>query len=215
MKRVIIESPFKGENAYQNERNKRYALECMRDSITRGEAPFLSHLLYTQILTESVSKERNLGIEMGLLWGEIAELTVVYTDNGISEGMQKGIDHSLLFNRPIEYRTLPDTVRTLESYETDKLNVLLSSVSEFFRVPLFDLKSKERKRIHSDARHVYCKVAKDLCPNATLSNIGIPINRDHTTVLRGIREVDRVPDIRLQYSKFITSEKILQCLAVQ
>lgn len=41
---VIIESPFAGEV----EENIKYARQCLRDSILRGEVPFVSHLLYTQ-----------------------------------------------------------------------------------------------------------------------------------------------------------------------
>lgn len=44
MKRVILESPYAGDV----ERNLTYARECVRDSLSRGEAPIASHLLYTQ-----------------------------------------------------------------------------------------------------------------------------------------------------------------------
>jgi hypothetical protein len=34
---------------------------------------------------------RHLGIEAGLAWGRVADLTAVYTDLGISPGMKEGI----------------------------------------------------------------------------------------------------------------------------
>lgn len=104
MKRVIIESPFAG-NVQQN---IEYARRCLRDSLARGEAPIASHLLYTQsgVLNDLDNVERQWGIDAGLAWGPVAELTAVYIDRGISRGMQYGIENAIKWNRPIEYRTL-------------------------------------------------------------------------------------------------------------
>ena len=101
---VIIESPFAGDV----ETNIRYARACMRDSLERGESPFAMHLLYTQegILDDAIPEERNLGIEAGLAWGKYASKTVVYTDLGISSGMEKGIQRARREGRDIEYREL-------------------------------------------------------------------------------------------------------------
>lgn len=103
MKRVIIESPYAGDIW----RNVEYARACVADSLKRGEAPFASHLFYTQlgILRDNLPEERALGIDAGLAWGAAAELTTVYTDLGISEGMQYGITNALAVARPIEYRS--------------------------------------------------------------------------------------------------------------
>jgi hypothetical protein len=104
MKKVIIESPFAGDI----QKNIEYAKKCMRDSFMRGEAPFVSHLLYTQegILDDKKNTERNLGIEAGLVWGKEAEMTVVYEDYGISSGMKVGIERAKKEGRPIEYRKI-------------------------------------------------------------------------------------------------------------
>lgn len=104
MTRVIIESPYAGDI----DKNIEYARRCIADSLSRGEAPFASHLLYTQpgILNDNIPEERRLGIEAGLLWGEMAEKTVVYIDLGISKGMQYGIDKALQSGRKIEYRKI-------------------------------------------------------------------------------------------------------------
>lgn len=104
MIKVILESPFAGDV----ETNISYARKCMRDCFMRGEAPIASHLLYTQdgILDDLIPEERTLGIEAGLLWGDLAERTVVYTDLGISRGMQYGIERAEKMGRPIEYRSI-------------------------------------------------------------------------------------------------------------
>lgn len=110
MRLVILESPYAGDV----EANLAYARACMRDCLYRGEAPFASHLLYTQpgILDDGKPGERAMGIHAGLLWGRFAEATVVYIDRGISEGMLKGMERAREDGRPIERRNLPDMYYT-------------------------------------------------------------------------------------------------------
>lgn len=103
MRLVIVESPYAGNV----ERNVRYARAAMRDCLLAGEVPFASHLLYTQGLDDLLPEERAIGIEAGLAWGAQADATVVYTDLGISRGMEYGIQHAGRLGRPVEYRSLP------------------------------------------------------------------------------------------------------------
>jgi len=67
MRRVILESPYAGDVAT----NVAYARRALRDCLLRGEAPFASHLLYTQpgVLDDTLPDERACGIEAGLIWG--------------------------------------------------------------------------------------------------------------------------------------------------
>ena len=104
MELVLLKSPYAGDI----ERNIEYARMCMKDSFKRGEAPFASHLLYTQegILNDGVKQERDLGIEAGLEWGKLAELTAVYIDYGITSGMQYGIENAYRNNRAVEFRKI-------------------------------------------------------------------------------------------------------------
>lgn len=104
MKRVILESPFAGEV----ERNIKYARECVRDCLKRGEAPIASHLLYTQegILDDNVPEERKLGIDAGLVWKEVAELHVFYIDYGMSVGMEYAMKYATENKIPFEMRRL-------------------------------------------------------------------------------------------------------------
>jgi hypothetical protein len=117
--RVIVESPYAADTPEGLERNLAYARECLKDSLRRGEAPFLSHLLYTQVLDDRMPHERTLGIEAGLIWGHVADLTVVYTDLGISPGMQKGIDRAKEDGRRIRYRRL-QLLNPAHFQETDR-----------------------------------------------------------------------------------------------
>lgn len=113
MRLVIVESPFAGEV----ERNILYTRLCVRDSLARGEAPIASHLLYTQkgILDDNITAERQWGIDAGLAWRTKAEASVVYTDFGISRGMEYGIKAAEESGNPVEYRTLsPELMAELD-----------------------------------------------------------------------------------------------------
>lgn len=103
MKRIIIESPYAGDV----EANVAYARRCMKDSLERGEAPFLSHLLYTQVLDDKVYDKRMTGIEAGLAWSSACDGVAVYLDRGVSPGMVLGVLHHWNSRRlPISYRRL-------------------------------------------------------------------------------------------------------------
>ncbi len=104
MRLVILESPYAGDV----EANVDYARRCVRDSLSRGEAPIASHLLYTQpgILNDDDASERQWGIDAGLAWRAVAEASVVYTDRGISRGMEYGIAAARAAGLPVEFRTI-------------------------------------------------------------------------------------------------------------
>lgn len=104
MRLVLLESPYASDPVT----NTAYAIECMRDCLERGEAPFTSHLLYTQALDDKIPVERAQGIAAGLCWGKHAEATVVYTDHGVSSGMREGIKRAVIEGRAVEYRRVGD-----------------------------------------------------------------------------------------------------------
>jgi len=110
---VVLESPYAGDV----DTNVRYARMCMKDCLMRGEAPYASHLLYTQdgVLNDLIPEERNHGIQAGFAWRQVAQATVVYTDLGISKGMQYGIDDAIKRGVPVEYRQLAINGHGLDS----------------------------------------------------------------------------------------------------
>lgn len=103
-RRVVIESPYKGDIKL----NEGYARLAMLDSVMRGEAPFASHLLYTQILDDTIEEERNLGIELGFAWLQSANLVAFYIDLGMSPGMRLSQEllTSTLQHKPFEMRRI-------------------------------------------------------------------------------------------------------------
>jgi hypothetical protein len=104
MNLVILESPFAGDVAS----NIEYARAAVRDSLSRGEAPIASHLLYTQdgILDDDIPDERQWGIDAGLAWHGVSTGTVVYTDRGTSRGMEYGIAAARKAGRDVEFRSI-------------------------------------------------------------------------------------------------------------
>ena len=107
MKRVIIESPYRGWGPSEVEANVRYAGQCLEDSLKRGEAPIASHLLYPGVLDDDDAEQRKVGMEAGWAWIEVAELLVVYTDRGVSQGMKGAIGKAGKYSVEVEYRTIP------------------------------------------------------------------------------------------------------------
>lgn len=117
MNRVVIESPYQGDSPTETIENIHYGRACLKDCLNRGEAPYASHLLYTQpgVLDDDVSAERARGIAAGFEWGDAAHIRAVYVDLGISEGMRQGIDRALRMGQKIEMRRLDgawSTIRT-------------------------------------------------------------------------------------------------------
>ena len=104
---VIVESPFASAGR-SRAFNVEYARAAMLDSLRRGEAPMLSHLLYTQVLDDHAPDERRLGIEAGLAWAALAQTTAVYEDLGLSPGVEWGIKDAIERGRGITFRALPD-----------------------------------------------------------------------------------------------------------
>lgn len=108
MRLVILESPFAGNV----EKNLVYLRRCLRDSLLRGEAPIASHGLYTQegVLDDMIQDERMLGIEAGLAWLRVADVSAFYIDHGMSEGMLHGCRAAQRAGVPREFRRIGPNV---------------------------------------------------------------------------------------------------------
>jgi hypothetical protein len=94
---------------YAEEGDRRaYLYAALKDCIHRGEAPFASHAIYTLpgVLDDTVPEERKLGMEAGFAWGAKAELCAVYTDFGVSGGMEAGMTRAKMAGISIEMRSL-------------------------------------------------------------------------------------------------------------
>lgn len=116
---VVLESPYSGNVA----QNIRYARLCIRDCILNyAEAPYLSHLLYTQALDDTVAEERWAGIQAGFSWSTVTwegtyPKRVFYLDLGWSRGMELGLESAQKLGQPVEERKLPSKLFELLDVE--------------------------------------------------------------------------------------------------
>jgi len=107
MKRVVVESPYKGAIPV----NEIYGELCMHDClVNHNETPYASHLLYTRtfVLRDDLPEQRELGIKAGFYWRDVAEKSVFYEDLGMTGGMLQGIQDCEAKEKPYEVRRLPD-----------------------------------------------------------------------------------------------------------
>jgi hypothetical protein len=107
-RRVIIESPYRGTTPEETARNIAYAKRCVLDSLSRNESPIASHLLFPQdgILLDADPEQRKLGIDAGHAWIPVCHFVALYTDHGISPGMEAGLAVAKEFGIAVERRTI-------------------------------------------------------------------------------------------------------------
>lgn len=116
-RRVIVESPYRTPDPSAFLRHVAYARAAMRDCLARGEAPFASHLLYTQPQVMHVRATwfddtdaalRQVGIDAGLAWSAVADACVVYADLGVTLGMMQGVAAAEAAGLASDWRSMPD-----------------------------------------------------------------------------------------------------------
>jgi hypothetical protein len=111
VRRIYIASPFNGETVEEIRQNIIYGRLAMLDSLARGEAPYLSHLLYTQVWAET-PELRERGLAAGDAWRVVCEGVALYVDLGLTSGMQraKAYAEGRLETMSCESRTLDDVI---------------------------------------------------------------------------------------------------------
>jgi len=100
--RTILESPYSGNV----ERHRLYAIQCLRDMLSRGEAPFASHLLYPKGFLGFSPEAREAGMKAAFSWTPVSEQVVAYIDLGLSHGMIRGIARAESLGIPVVRRKL-------------------------------------------------------------------------------------------------------------
>lgn len=118
---VSVETPCRGRvphwvpalvaplvERYSRRRNMQYALECVLDSLARGEAPYASHVFFDRrgLLDDANPLHREVGMLCGALWTRRADKFVFYLDLGWSRGMQLAHRDASLRGHEIELRYL-------------------------------------------------------------------------------------------------------------
>lgn len=108
-------------------RNTYYARAAMLECLQRGEAPFASHLLYTQVLDDDHQEERKLGMCAGLeitrsLLGGTCE-HAFYVDLGMSSGMKAAFEAFKDKRATVSMRSLGDAAM---KWYVDRVGPVLS-----------------------------------------------------------------------------------------
>lgn len=99
---VVLESPW--QNGL--ERNKVYLQRCIADSLSRGEAPVASHRMYTEVWDDANPEQREQGMAAGWRFLLTVNKQVVYTDYGITPGMERGMNIATALHMFVEYRQI-------------------------------------------------------------------------------------------------------------
>ena len=99
---TVIASPYAGDR----ERNDAYMRRAIKDSIARGESPYVPHAIFPLVLPDDVAESREKSIELGARWLTSASRLAVYADLGVSEGMRQEIERAGAFGCPVERRYL-------------------------------------------------------------------------------------------------------------
>ena len=90
-RKIYVASKYAGDI----QTNIENAVWCCRYVIDRGYMPVASHLLYPQILNDTISRERELGLMFGLALLAICDEVWVFTAGGeVSSGMAKEIEEA-------------------------------------------------------------------------------------------------------------------------
>lgn len=115
---VLIESPLSESNGEPFFKNIYYAQMCMLYALRCGAAPMATHLEWTQcpgakqiFVPDDDTENLNIGRNNALIAGDkirsMVEEVWIFTDLGISSGMQHGIDHARQIKKPVREMHLP------------------------------------------------------------------------------------------------------------
>jgi len=126
MKPVFLASPLSAPDTASLRKNLAYARRAMKDSISRGEAPFVPHLLYPLVLRDDDPEERSLGMSAGNAWLHAAEAIILYADLGISTGMNSELQLAIAAKIPVEIRYIKGAENPVKPSPTSPTQALSS-----------------------------------------------------------------------------------------
>jgi len=91
MSTVFIESPYAGDVAA----NEEYATKAMLTELEKGNAPIVTHLLWTQVWDDMDQTTRERALQNCRKVRRQCDGVVFYLDRGISHGMRRSIHEAV------------------------------------------------------------------------------------------------------------------------
>lgn len=162
-----------------------YMNHCIRDLTSSGYFPILydiyaGHLpmTYGEFIKEVLPK---------------ASEVFIFCDFSEGKGLRQMVEQA----EPGREITTKTITGDKSSYLTE-LSTILKDVAVRTNIPIELLKSRSRKREVCDARYVYFMRAKRITKNS-LERIGQTVDRNHSTVLHGLREMEKVRELQILY----------------
>lgn len=106
---ALLVSPFRGKEHPCQERLHRAYLDCaIRHAVIRGYTPIATHKLYPDSLNDANDVERILGMQQRDVILSEVQCLLVYTDLGMSGGMEEDIQAAKKRGVDIQYCSLLD-----------------------------------------------------------------------------------------------------------
>jgi len=164
-----------------------YIRDCVKETLNMGEIP-LSSDIYSWL---GVWKAKFINTDIL----RMVEKVVVYDDFGMSVDVNAQVIFAEKEGKEVEIRRL---AKLTDVY--DMLDHILFDISDKLGIPVNLISEPTRERDVVDARHVYCRRARE-STDASLAQIGKKINRDHASVLHGIRQATEIAQVIKKYNK--------------
>lgn len=126
-----------------------------------------------------------------------ADAVFFFTDFGIDGIMLDVAERLVKAGR--EDACIYKKLQKVDNVFTEPIQIL-RDVSRRTGIPLNLLTSKTRKREVVDARFVYFIRCRNIT-KASLASIGLPVGKDYASVLHGVREANKTPQVIELYNK--------------
>ncbi|WP_231489880.1 helix-turn-helix domain-containing protein [Pedobacter sp. Leaf170] len=194
MKVVYIAHPIGGNVKFNIEKVIKIVGELNRTE--PDIIPFAPYLVDCMALDDNKPEERARGFKNNFHYftsGFVKELRLY--GRKISKGMAQEVEWAQLMNIPII-----NCISTDEPFTVDE-NRVLKVVSEVTNVPIQRIKSDNRLKSISLARHLFVGTCFQWNVNVTLKKMGEMINRDHSTILNSKRVYNELLFTDKQFEK--------------
>jgi hypothetical protein len=166
---------------------KKYISDCINDVIKQGYMPFCY-----DIFSDYAKVSYSLFLSTTL---PFCDVVFAYADFG-DEVNTMDLIRELAPDKDVLTMTLVGD----ESEYTYVLENILEEVADKTRIPVTDLKSRSRARDVADARFIYYRRSREITKDP-LSRIGRLVDRDHATVLYGIKQALSTREVATLYER--------------